>query len=212
MDPCCTRIPKASQPTTLWSAGSTTQIAIFPHEAQYQRRDFLWRLSSATVEQEESTFTHLPDYDRILLTLRGEMTLVHDKSAPLLLRALTPHAFDGAGETVSLGCVTDFNLMLRKNRCAGELGAADFPPGAKETLPLPNAHPRYEKTLHLVYCAEGSLTLRRGEDVFTLSRATRSPFRRAARATRSRPKTAPAAPAAPRGQAFIGKGVWRKHP
>ena len=35
--------------TTLWSGGTTTQLAIAPEGAVYADRDFLWRLSSAKV-------------------------------------------------------------------------------------------------------------------------------------------------------------------
>ena len=40
-----------------WTGGKTTQLAISPKEAVYADREFLWRLSSATVELEESDFT-----------------------------------------------------------------------------------------------------------------------------------------------------------
>ena len=44
-----------------WSGGTTTQIALFPPESSYAGRDFLWRVSSAVVEDGESAFTPLPD-------------------------------------------------------------------------------------------------------------------------------------------------------
>ena len=40
-----------------WSGGSTTQMAIEPAGAVYAERDFLWRLSSATVDLEAKTAT-----------------------------------------------------------------------------------------------------------------------------------------------------------
>ena len=46
--------------TTLWSGGTTTQMAIAPEGAVYADRDFLWRFSSAKVELEHSgTFVRL---------------------------------------------------------------------------------------------------------------------------------------------------------
>ena len=35
-----------------WSGGTTTELAIAPAGADYGARDFLWRVSSATVELE----------------------------------------------------------------------------------------------------------------------------------------------------------------
>lgn len=106
-----------------WSGGTTTELSIAPENGDYQSRDFLWRLSSATVELEESVFTPLTDFDRIILTLEGEMDICHDGGPWIHLEELSPHRFDGASETRSRGRVTDFNLMLRKGACTGELEA-----------------------------------------------------------------------------------------
>lgn len=53
-------ITKEQQKTSTWSGGTTTQLAIYPEDADYGKRNFTWRLSSATVEAEESVFTSLP--------------------------------------------------------------------------------------------------------------------------------------------------------
>ena len=49
-----------------WSGGKTIQIAIAPEGAVYADRDFLWRVSSATADLDESDYTPLPDYERWL--------------------------------------------------------------------------------------------------------------------------------------------------
>ena len=69
---------KANYSTSAWSGGATTEIQIMPEGSRYADREFLWRLSSATVEVEESTFTALPDYDRLIMMLEGEMDLCHN--------------------------------------------------------------------------------------------------------------------------------------
>ena len=56
-----------------WSGGTTTQLCIAPEGADYAHRDFLWRVSSATVELEASDFTMLPDYHRWITTLEGTL-------------------------------------------------------------------------------------------------------------------------------------------
>ena len=40
-----------------WSGGNTRELAIYPEGAEYLDRDFLWRLSSADSDKEESSFT-----------------------------------------------------------------------------------------------------------------------------------------------------------
>ena len=59
---------KKDYKTTEWSGGLTTELSIAPEGSVYADRDFMWRLSSATVELEERDFTSLPDYDRIIMT------------------------------------------------------------------------------------------------------------------------------------------------
>jgi environmental stress-induced protein Ves len=131
-----------------WSGGSTTQIAIAPEGARYADRDFLWRVSSATVELPESDFTPLPDYDRLIATLRGEICLRHNGGAPLQLMPYQVHAFSGAEATHASGCCTDFNLMLRRGAAAGSMEALR-PEGRSVLTPHPGT-----ETL-LLYCVEG---------------------------------------------------------
>ena len=67
-----------------WSGGQTKELAIYPRGQKYIDRDFIWRLSSATIETEESDFTRLPDYDRVLMVLDGEVVLEYNGRRPSL--------------------------------------------------------------------------------------------------------------------------------
>lgn len=144
-------------PTSRWSGGSTTQIAIAPAGADYADRDFLWRVSSAVVELEQSDFTPLPDYWRLIATLEGEIRLRHGDGEPLLLRPLHVHAFDGAVSTVSRGRCRDFNLMLRKGAAEGEMEAL-LPEGSLELAADPRGG------VQLLYCVRGRCLAESGED------------------------------------------------
>ena len=46
--------------TTRWSGGTTTEFFIYPTGADYQKRKFAARISSAVIEDEYSKFTELP--------------------------------------------------------------------------------------------------------------------------------------------------------
>lgn len=107
-------ITKAQQQTTRWSGGTTTQIAIYPPDADYSARDFLWRLSTAIVEVEESTFTKLGGFDRHLMVLEGELELNHKEQHKVILKQYEQDSFKGAWDTVSVGKARDFNLMLKE--------------------------------------------------------------------------------------------------
>ncbi len=100
--------------TGTWSGGTTTQLAIYPEDASYSERNFIFRLSSATVDTEQSDFTHLPDYDRWLMILAGNARLVHNNKREITLAPYECNAFGGEESTVSYGKVTDYNLMLKK--------------------------------------------------------------------------------------------------
>ena len=77
-----------------WSGGKTIQIAIAPEDALYAERSFLWRLSSATVDLDESDFTSLPDYLRLIAPLRGEMRLSHNCATENVTAVLQPWEAD----------------------------------------------------------------------------------------------------------------------
>ncbi|MEG2204820.1 MAG: HutD family protein [Oscillospiraceae bacterium] len=140
-----------------WSGGVTTQIAIAPEGAVYADRDFLWRLSSATVDLEESVFTALPDYHRLVSLLHGTLVISHDEGAPTTLAPYDIYAFDGGIGTQGRGRCVDFNLMLRKGACQGTLRAICVP-DARE-MPVPADPESTDPVTRILYCAEGSGTL-----------------------------------------------------
>ena len=51
--------------SSTWSGGTTTEFFIFPTEASYKKKNFDFRLSTATVEVEESEFTSLPNIETV---------------------------------------------------------------------------------------------------------------------------------------------------
>lgn len=140
-----------------WAGGSTTQLCIAPKGACYADRDFLWRVSSASVELAESDFTALPDYDRWIAAVEGGMVLTHDGGAPIRLEPYDVHVFDGGAKTHSAGCCTDFNLMLRKGKCAGRMRGIRLAAGEAQTL---SAEGGKTSTL-LIFCCTGSGELSR---------------------------------------------------
>ncbi len=117
------KISKKDMPVSEWSGGTTTEIFIYPPDAAYKDRDFLFRISTASVELESSDFTDLPDYDRIIASIDGTMELTHGGSgASFTVRPLeSVHYFDGGVPTHCEGKATDLNLMLRKGMVSGSL-------------------------------------------------------------------------------------------
>ncbi len=140
-----------------WLGGKTTQLAIAPEGAVYQSRDFLWRLSSATVELERSDFTPLPDYTRLISVLKGQMQLSPQGVDSVGLSPFDVYSFDGATPVLSKGRCTDFNLMLRKDRCEGSLQSCRMQSGALVLSPAVPSPLHFSNGVTALYCAEGAV-------------------------------------------------------
>lgn len=138
--------------TKNWSGGTTTELGIYPKNSSYEERKFIWRLSSANVENEESDFTFLPEYDRVLIVLEGEVVLVHKETRVARLTKYEQDRFSGGYETKSYGKITDFNLMIQK----GNKGFAEAITMTKEySLLRIEEVDEYSKISQGFYCAEG---------------------------------------------------------
>ena len=120
-----TLVRKNEQSVGAWAGGTTTQLAIWPPEADYKRRDFKWRVSTARVDLEESVFTSLPGYHRLLMILEGAVRLTHEvqgRRRDKALSAFEQDAFEGDWNTTSRGRCVDFNLMTA-SCCLGSVEA-----------------------------------------------------------------------------------------
>lgn len=110
----------ADYSNSFWSGGTTTELFLYPENGSYAARDFRLRISSATVDLEESDFTPLAGVERYITPLEGGFTLNHPGSSPVVLPVLaTPYRFWGDVPTHCVGKATDFNLMLKG--CQGRM-------------------------------------------------------------------------------------------
>ena len=122
-----------------WSGGTTTELAIYPDNTQYLNRDFMWRLSSADSDKDESSFTKLPDFDRILMVLEGSVILAHGEERTVELSAMEQDTFDGAVKTKCYGNLKkDYNLIMRKG-CKGRMEVIDVEEEGKAVELTPRA-------------------------------------------------------------------------
>ncbi|MGI6094199.1 MAG: HutD family protein [Lachnospiraceae bacterium] len=137
--------------TTDWSGGKTTQIYMYPEDGDYGKRQFMARISSATVELPESHFTKLEGVERFLTILEGEMKLTHTGIRQLDMKPYEVDRFMGDWDTVSVGKVRDFNLML-KDGAKGKMECAEVAPHASVVL-RPEAEGNCQV---LIYAAQGN--------------------------------------------------------
>ncbi|WP_191991995.1 HutD/Ves family protein [Bacillus aerolatus] len=150
-------IRKNEQISNEWSGGITTQLAIYPEDADYNKRNFKWRISSAMVEVEESLFTSLPNIWRLIMVIDGEMVLEHEGHHRVLLKPYEQDSFSGGWTTRSIGKVRDFNLMLAEG-CSGELKAINIEKGIYNER-LSNKNLDLLQATECFYCVNGNVNM-----------------------------------------------------
>ncbi|MEQ8927101.1 MAG: HutD family protein [Fulvivirga sp.] len=121
--------------TSLWAGGTTTELFIWPIDSDFKTGNFQFRLSTATVEIEESVFTKLPGVDRTLVLLDGKMILEHTGHHQKNLAPFDIDHFSGSWETKSKGRCTDFNLMT-KGGIEGKVSIIDLKSYIEEHIVL----------------------------------------------------------------------------
>lgn len=101
--------------TTKWAGGETIQLAIYPEDAIFSDKDFLWRISSATFSSTESNFSNFSGYQRYILPLEGKLSLYHQGLYKQELDKYEVDYFDGNWNTSSKNTIDcmDYNFILK---------------------------------------------------------------------------------------------------
>ncbi|MDP2386095.1 MAG: HutD family protein [Bacteroidota bacterium] len=126
--------PFAEQPVNKWSGGITRQLAIYPFNASLEERDFIFRISTATVETETSLFSKFPGFQRILMILEGELKIDHKGHHTKKLKPFETDAFDGSWETTAEGMVVDFNVIYSGKIKTAEVKKFELSKNKKQIL------------------------------------------------------------------------------
>ena len=122
-----------------WANGTSTELFVFPADGNFQTRDFTFRISTATVEAEETTFSDFSSLTRILMILEGNITLIHEDRYAKELKPFDQDTFDGSWPTKSKGKVRDFNVMFKEN-VAGNVTHFAINTGESESFSLSGTH------------------------------------------------------------------------
>jgi environmental stress-induced protein Ves len=145
----------AEDRTTInWASGTSTELFIHPADGSFAERNFLFRISTATVEAEESTFTFFEGITRHLMILKGNLELIHEGRYTKHLDPYEQDTFSGEWSTRSKGKVTDFNLML-KDGATGSLTHHHVEQEASASFTAKTGY-------FFIYLASGSATLGNG--------------------------------------------------
>ncbi|RYJ37066.1 HutD-family protein [Flavobacterium anhuiense] len=96
---------------SIWSGGLTYEYMIYPKTANYADRDFVFRISSATIEQTPSEFTKFKGYHRYLVMLDNDLDVEVNKEKKVYEKYEIME-FNSNDEVTSFTKGTDFNWMV----------------------------------------------------------------------------------------------------
>ncbi|RED26584.1 HutD protein [Flavobacterium cutihirudinis] len=102
---------KKSSKASVWSGGLTYEYMIYPKTANYADRDFIFRISSATIEQAPSEFTKFKGYHRYLVMLDGCLDIEINKEKKCYEKYEIME-FNSDDDVTSYSKGIDFNWMV----------------------------------------------------------------------------------------------------
>lgn len=103
--------PKKNSKPSIWSGGLTYEYMIYPKTANYTDRDFIFRISSATIEKLPSVFTKFKGYYRYLVMLDNCLDIEVNKEKKMYEKYEIME-FNSDDEVTSFTEGTDFNWMV----------------------------------------------------------------------------------------------------
>jgi environmental stress-induced protein Ves len=104
-------LPKKDSTASIWSGGLTYEYMIYPKTANYTDRDFVFRISSATIEKEPSEFTKFKGYHRYLVMLDNGLDIEVNKEKKIYEKYEIME-FNSDDEVTSYTKGIDFNWMV----------------------------------------------------------------------------------------------------
>lgn len=103
--------PKKETKASVWSGGLTYEYMIYPETARYSDRDFVFRISSATIEEVPSPFTKFKGYHRYLVMLDNSLPIEINKEKKIYEKYEIME-FNSDDEVTSYTKGVDFNWMV----------------------------------------------------------------------------------------------------
>ena len=103
--------PKKDCTAAIWSGGLTYEYMIYPETASYGDRDFIFRISSATIEKVPSEFTKFKGYYRYLVMLDNSLDIEVNKEKKVYEKYEIME-FNSDDEVTSYTKGIDFNWMV----------------------------------------------------------------------------------------------------
>lgn len=146
--------------TTKWNGGKTTQLYIFPENGNFKTGEYDFRISTASVEINESTFTLLSNTNRNLMVLKGELKLSHQGKEFSKLFPFDSEKFKGHWNTTSIGKSVNLNV-ISKHTIQSNYNIVQLKSSECFELNTNDFH-------HFIYLVEGELNIKEAQKSITI--------------------------------------------
>ena len=100
--------------TTTWSGGTTSEYYIYPEQSDYKNKDFLFRISSAMIEEKPARFTSFIGYSRYLTMLDNYLDLSINGRHKIYYQN-TLVFFKSEDDVIANSLGKDFNIMIKED-------------------------------------------------------------------------------------------------
>ncbi len=105
-------ISKSDISSSTWDGGKTYEYFIYPKTSSYSQKNFIFRISSATIEKQPSIFTQFDGYKRYLVMLDNDLKIQRNGSDETYSNNEI-FEFNSADIIHSFSTGNDFNLMVK---------------------------------------------------------------------------------------------------
>ena len=107
------KISKHHISPSIWDGGKTFEYYIYPPETSYANRDFLFRISAASLEKEPSFFTRFENFQRFLVMLDNDLIIRRNNKIEHYSQQ-DIFVFDSSDDIISQSLGNDINVMVAK--------------------------------------------------------------------------------------------------
>lgn len=137
-------LPKKDSKASIWSGGLTYEYMIYPKTANYTNRDFVFRISSATIEEVPSEFTRFKGYYRYLVMLDNSLHIEVNKENKIYEKYEIME-FNSDDEVTSYTKGIDFNWMVSEKT-------------GDHKLKIANSHQNYNAEIIIIFSLQTTVT------------------------------------------------------
>lgn len=151
-------IKKENQTTAKLKCGMAKVLYIYPESSKYSDRNFKWIFSILILEEEEFIFENLPNYERYIMLINGQLKLEHKGYYRTKLAPFECDWSSGEWLTYGNGKSENFNLILSKG-LKGRIDYLKIKDGICVDDIIWNTNKEFRREVKALYCYNKGLSV-----------------------------------------------------